>query len=104
MRGAVQYAEGGIELRIKHLKAVEAGLAARTHALQHREEAVTQQEAALAALMPRLQAVARMESAMASIIPHLKVCTPSGRQIGLVLSYSNYFQHTPNSLLCNILY
>lgn len=59
------------------LKEVETQLVARARSLEHREAAVTRQEAALAALMPRLQAVARMESAMAALIPHLKVITPA---------------------------
>lgn len=77
VRGAMQKAEGGVELRNMQLKDMETRLVARNRALEHREEAVTRQEAALAALMPRLQAVARMESAMAAIIPHLKVSTPA---------------------------
>lgn len=69
----MQKAEGGVELRNMQLKDMEARLVSRSRALELREEAVTRQEAALAALMPRLHAVARMESAMAAIIPHLKV-------------------------------
>lgn len=77
MRSTVQKTEDSIEARKMRLKEVETQLVARARSLEHREAAVTRQEAALAALMPRLQAVARMESAMAALIPHLKVITPA---------------------------